>query len=199
MVGIITTTAPPVKGRRVWYFIQAVDAPIGSEAILPAFQTDGNTTLGGDNIDEQTKQGRIVQKSTDEQSVELTQYFVPEDPAQFVLKDAKETGKSVKVWRVVVDENSAEDGENGVSTYPAQFGYGKPGEISYGDGEDLTELTYDLQIIGHLQDGRFPLSDEDIAVIENMYEYQNPGETTGDVGDIRTEDDASSGDEESGE
>lgn len=199
MPGIITTTAPPVKGRRVWYFIQGVDAPIGSDAILPAFQTDGNTTLGGENIDEQTKQGRIVQKSTDEQSVELTQYFVPSDQAQFVIKDAKETGKSVKVWRVVVDENSAEDGEGGVSTYPAQFGYGKPGEISYADGEDLTELSYDLQIVGRLQDGRFPLSDEDIAVIENMYEYQNPGETTGDVGDIRTEDDAPEGDEESGE
>ncbi|TLQ06064.1 phage major tail protein, TP901-1 family [Marinilactibacillus psychrotolerans] len=177
-MAIIKTTAAPVKGFRVWYFIQAVTAELGSDAILPAFQTEGGTTLGGDNIDEQTKQGRIIQKSTDEQSVDLTQYFVPSDPASQVIEQAKVQGLSVKVWRVVIDENSAE-GEEEEKTYPAKFGYGLPEEIEYSDGEDLVEISYTLQIVGRLQDGRFPLTDEDVAVIENMYDYQNPGETTG--------------------
>lgn len=188
-MAIIKTTAAPVKGRRVWYFVQSVNAPIGSDAILPAFQTDGSTTLGGDNIDEQTKQGRIVQKSTDEQSIDLTQYFVPSDPASRVIEEAKVNGDSVKVWRVVVDENSAED-EGDLKTYPAKFGYGLPDEITFSDGEDLVEVSYTLQIVGRLRDGRFPLSDEDVAIIENMYEYQNPGETTGNYDDIETETDS---------
>ena len=64
--GVTKFQGTPIKGNRVWYFIQAVSAPIGSPALLPAFQTEGTTTIGGDNIDEQTKMGRIILKSTDE-------------------------------------------------------------------------------------------------------------------------------------
>lgn len=182
---VLKTTAAPVRGFRVWYFIQAIDAEIGSEAILPAFQTSGSTTIGGDNIDEQTKQGRIIQKSTNEDSIELEQYFTPSDPASQIIKEAKRSGASVKVWRVVVDENSAEEGEEpDTKLYPAEFGYGIPDELSYDDGDDLVSVSYTLNIIGSLQDGMFPLSDSDISVIENLYDYQNPGETTGDYDSI---------------
>lgn len=173
------TTAEPIKGNRVWYFLQSIKEPLGSEATLPAYQTDGGMTLGGEDIDEQTKQGRIIQKATDEHSVELTQYFVPSDPALDMLEEAKIKGHSVKVWRVVADKAAAE-GEGDTTTYPAHFGYGRPSEIEYADGEDLVEVSYTLNIVGRLQKGRFPLSDEDLAMIESVYKYQNPGETTGD-------------------
>ena len=191
MAKIIKTTAAPIKGRRVWYFIQSVNAKIGDPGVLPAYQTGGSLDLGGDNIDEQTKQGRIIQKATDEHNVELEQYFVPSDPALKTVEEAKVKGHSVKVWRVVVDESVAKEGtQSGEKLYPAKFGYGIPDEISYDDGDDLSSVSYSLGIIGTLQDGEFPLSDEDISVIENLYAYQNPGETTGDYDNIKRQGDS---------
>lgn len=182
---VVKTTAEPVKGNRVWYFLQGISEEKGSDATLPAYQTDGTMTLGGDDIDEQTKQGRIIMKSTDEHSIELTQYFVPGDPSLKMLEDAKTEGHSVKVWRVVADPKVAKEGEPGSKLYPAHFGYGRPDEIEYSDGEDLVEVSYTLNIIGRLQSGEFPMTDEDVAMIETVYSYQNPGETTGDYDDIQ--------------
>lgn len=182
--GVTKFNGKPIQGKYVWYFIQGVNVPIGSPALLPAYQTDGTTTLGGSNIDEQTKMGRIIIKGTDEDSIELTQYFVPDDKSVEVIEEAKEKGLAVKVWRVVVDEALAtKEGE--VNVYPAKFGYGIPDELSYGDGEDLIEISYTLNIVGKLKSGTFPLSDEDIAMIESLYEYQRPGETTGNYDNIQ--------------
>lgn len=186
--GIQKTTGKALTAKKVWYFIQSVKAAIGSPALLPAFQTEGGVTYGGENIDEQTKMGRIIIKSTDEHSIELTQYFVSKDEAIKVVKDAKKNGNSVKVWRVEIDESVAEaaEGETDVKLYPAEFGYGMPDDVEISDGDDLVEASYTLNIIGKLQEGKFPLSDEDISAIEALYEYQNPGETTGDYDDIQT-------------
>lgn len=185
--GITKATGKPLTAKKVWYFIQSTAAAIGSPALLPAFQTEGGVTYGGENIDEQTKMGRIIIKSTDEHAIELTQYFVPGDEAIKVVIDAKRTGKSVKVWRVEVDESVAKEvtGKE-FKLYPAQFGYGMPDEAEITDGDELVEASYTLNIIGALKDGEFPLSDKDISAIEALYEYQNPGETTGDYDDIKT-------------
>lgn len=185
--GIKKPTGKPLVAKKVWYFIQSTAAAIGSPALLPAFQTEGGVTYGGENIDEQTKMGRIIIKSTDEHSIDLTQYFVPGDEAIKVVIDAKKTGKSVKVWRVEVDESVSKAGaSDAYKLYPAQFGYGMPDEPEISDGDELVEASYTLNIIGALKDGEFPLSDADIAAIEALYEYQNPGETTGDYDNIQT-------------
>lgn len=178
---IVTTNSAPVLGKRVWYFLQGIDEPLGSSATLPAYQTEGTMTLGGEDVDEQTKQGRLIQKSSDEHSIELTQYFAPTDPALKMLEDAKLEGHSIKVWRVVVgDKGEVGEGELDSKLYPAYFGYGRPEEIEYSDGEGWTEVSYTLNIVGALKKGKFPLSDADLAMIEDVYEYENPGETTGD-------------------
>lgn len=186
--GVKKTTGKALTAKKVWYFIQSVSAAIGSPALLPAFQTEGGVTYGGENIDEQTKMGRIIIKSTDEHSIDLTQYFVPKDEAIKVVKDAKKNGTSVKVWRVEIDDSVAEavEGETDVKLYPAEFGYGMPDDVEIVDGDDLVEASYTLNIIGKLQEGKFPLSDDDISAIEALYAYQNPGETTGDYDDIKT-------------
>ncbi len=177
--GVIKVTDKPVVAKSIWYFIQSVNAPIGSAAYFPAFQTEGTTTYGGENIDEQTKMGRIIQKGTDEHSIELTQYFSPQDESLNIVKRSKIKGDSVKVWRVVVDERVAVV-EGDYKVYPSEFGYGIVDELELGDGEDFVEATYTLNILGALQEGTFPLSDEEVQVISNMYDYQRPGETTGD-------------------
>ena len=185
--GVKKTTGKALTAKKVWYFIQAVDAPIGSPALLPAFQTEGGVVYGGENIDEQTKMGRIIIKSTDEHSIDLTQYFVPNDEAIKAVKNAKKNGTSVKVWRVEIDESLAEPVENqpNLKLYPAEFGYGMPDDVEVSDGDELVEASYTLNIIGKLQEGKFPLSKADISAIEALYEYQNPGETTGDYDNIK--------------
>lgn len=182
------TKAKPIVGKKVFYFIQSVDAVLGSKAILPAYRTDGTTTMGGDFIDEQTQQGRVLEKATDEHSIELTSYYTPLDKAIEVVEEAKRTGKSVKVWRVIADESlKTVDETTQKDMYPAKFGYGKVDEIEYSEGvEDFVEAIYALNIIDSLKDGKFPLTAEDIALLTSVYAYQNPGETTGDYDAIKT-------------
>lgn len=180
-----TTTTQPIVGNKVVYFTQSVLAALGEEAVMPAFQTDGNTTLGGSFLDEQSKQGRILQKSTDEHAIELTQYYAPDDESLIDTEEAQAEGRSQKVWRVVIDESVAEEGDSpNEKLYPAHFGFGRVEEISYSDGADLVEASYTLNIVGRLRRGKFPLTDEDIAVINTLYDYQNPGESTGDYDDM---------------
>lgn len=182
------TKAKPIVGKKVFYFIQSVDAVLGSKAILPAYRTDGTTIMGGDFIDEQTQQGRVLEKATDEHSIELTSYYTPLDKAIEVVEEAKRTGKSVKVWRVIADESlKTVDETTQKDVYPAKFGYGKVDEIEYSEGvEDFVEANYALNIIDSLKDGKFPLTKEDIALLTSVYAYQNPGETTGDYDAITT-------------
>jgi len=179
------TIAKPIVGKKVFYFIQSIHAEKGTEAMLPAYRKDGSTTMGGEYIDEQTQQGRLLEKATDEHSIELTQYFAPKDPSVQVILDAQKTGESVKIWRVIVDE-SVKDTSTGKDTYPAQFGYGKiTDDIEFDDAIDgFTELTYTVGIVGRLRDGKFPLSTDEINMLNEVYDYQNPGETTGDYNNI---------------
>ena len=179
------TIAKPVVGKKVFYFIQSIHAEKGTGAMLPAYRKDGSTTMGGEYIDEQTQQGRLLEKATDEHSIELSQYFAPKDPSVQVIIDAQKIGESVKIWRVVVDE-SVKETTTGKDTYPAQFGYGKiTDDIEFDDAVDgFVELSYTVGIVGRLRDGKFPLSTEEIAMLNDVYEYQNPGETTGDYNNI---------------
>ena len=174
------TTAKPIVGKKVFYFIQSIHAEKG----------DGTTTLGGEYQDEQTQQGRLLEKSSDEHSIELTQYFAPMDPSINVVLDAQAKGESIKIWRVIVDESvKTKIGEdpNKKDAYPAKFGYAKiTDDVEFNDGvEDFVELSYTAGIVGRLQDGKFPLSAEELAVLNNIYAYQNPGETTGDYDNIQ--------------
>ena len=179
------TIAKPIVGKKVFYFIQSIHAEKGTGAMLPAYRKDGSTTMGGEYIDEQTQQGRLLEKATDEHSIELTQYFAPKDPSVKVILDAQKTGESVKIWRVIVDEN-VKDSSTGKDTYPAQFGYGKiTDDIEFDDAIDgFTELNYTVGIVGRLRDGKFPLSADEINMLNEVYDYQNPGETTGDYNNI---------------
>ena len=49
---ITVTTAKPLSGKKVFYFIQSIRAELGSAAILPAYRTDGTLTLGAEYSDE---------------------------------------------------------------------------------------------------------------------------------------------------
>lgn len=189
MTGQITvTTAKPLAGKKVFYFIQSIHAALGSNAILPAYRTDGSLTLGAEYSDEQTQQGLLLDKTSTSHEIELTTKFAPKDPSVDVLEQANDTGVSVKIWRVLVDETlKTQDGEPKKDFYPAKFGYAKIGDIEYNEGiEDIIETSYTASIVGKLKNGKFPLTAEEIALLDEVYNYQNPGETTGDYDNIKT-------------
>lgn len=185
---IKVTTAKPMSGKKVFYFIQSIHAALGSNAILPAYRTDGSLTLGAEYSDEQTQQGLLLDKTSTSHEIELTTKFAPKDPSVDVLEQANDTGESVKIWRVLVDETlKTQDGEPKKDFYPAKFGYAKIGDIEYNEGiEDIIETSYTASIVGKLKNGKFPLTTEEIALLDEVYNYQNPGETTGDYDNIKT-------------
>jgi TP901-1 family phage major tail protein len=180
--GVQTFKVPPVLSKKIIYFLQPTWLPIGSPATMPAWTTEGDTDYAGDSIDEQTKQGRLIMASTNEDSIELTQYMAPKDPSVGYIKKAKHEGKQVKVWRVVLDDATAEDEGEDTKAYLAEFGYGIVDELELDDSDDLVEANYTLNILDKLKDGTFPLSSKDLAMLEQIYEYERPGETTGDFG-----------------
>ena len=184
---ITVTTAKPLSGKKVFYFIQSIRAELGSAAILPAYRTDGTLTLGAEYSDEQTQQGLLLDKTSTSHEIELTTKFAPKDPSIDVIEQANDTGESVKIWRVLVDESlKTKAGSPEKDSYPAKFGYAKIGDIEYSEGiEDIIEANYTATIVGKLKNGKFPLSDAEIALLDEVYEYQNPGETTGDYDNIQ--------------
>ena len=186
---ITVTTAKPLSGKKVFYFIQSIRAEIGSAAILPAYRTDGTLTLGAEYSDEQTQQGLLLDKTSTSHEIELTTKFAPKDPSIEIIEQANDTGESVKIWRVLVDESLKEqtgDSEPKKDVYPAKFGYAKIGDIEYSEGiEDIIEANYTATIVGKLKNGKFPLTSAEIALLDEVYEYQNPGETKGDYDNIQ--------------
>lgn len=190
--GIEFVKDTPYRGKDVWYFIQSTDpkvAPVGSPAILPAHQESGDTNIEGDSLDEQTKMGRIIAASTNEDSVELTTYMVPGDKAHEIIIDAKHEGRQVKVWRVIVDPRLAVvEGDH--KAYPAMFGYGVVDSADISDEDSFSEIDFTLNIIGKLADknkdgtpGTFPLSDEQVAMLDQLYSFERPGEKAGEFAD----------------
>ncbi|HFG8553568.1 TPA: phage major tail protein, TP901-1 family, partial [Streptococcus pyogenes] len=80
---------------------------------------------------------------------------------------------------------TSESGGSKKDVYPAKFGYAKIDEIERSTGiSDLVEMSYTANIVGALQDGKFPLTEKEIKMLENVYGYQNPGDTTGDYDNI---------------
>lgn len=158
--------------------------------MLPAYRTDGTTTMGGEYIDEQTQQGRVIEKATDEHSIDLTTYFVPTDPSVAVIEEAKnrqiyQNLGSYCRRKCQRTESNFWIGWIQKDVYPAKFGYAKIDEIERSTGiSDLVEMSYTANIVGALQDGKFPLTEKEIKMLENVYGYQNPGDTTGDYDNI---------------
>lgn len=179
--GVETVKDTPLRGKDVWYFIQSTDpqvAPVGSKAILPAHQTAGDTSIEGDSLDEQTKMGRILAPSTNEDSVELTHFIVPGDKTAHIVIDAKHNGRQVKVWRVETDSRlGVEEGDH--KAYPAMFGYGVVDSADISDEDGFSELDFTLNIIGKLVEGTFPLTDKQISLLQELYDFERPGEKAG--------------------
>ncbi|WP_332238878.1 phage major tail protein, TP901-1 family [Sporolactobacillus sp. KGMB 08714] len=163
------SSAQPTRGKSIIALIQSPDAPIGSDAILPLFQTDGSFTYGGDLADEQTKNGRVLAGATIEESGDFTYYMVDDEEAKEILIDAKQNSRKVKVWYVNVNENT-----NG--KHDATFFYGVVDEIDFSYPQDgFVEINPQFQVIGKSQRGEIDL---DASIVEAaQYAFEAPGDT----------------------
>lgn len=159
-----------IKGKKIIYLVQSVNATIGSDALLPGFQTEGTWTRENEIIDEQTKQGRIVDYGNDSENFELTLYAGAGDAGQQAIEDAYEDKDQIKVWRVNLDLNA-----NG--KHDARFGYAIIENLELSEPTDgFVEISTTLPIIGVTQKGELdPLPAELIEAAQ--YAFETPGET----------------------
>lgn len=160
----------PINGKKIIYLVQAVDALIGSDALLPGFQTEGTWTRENEIVDEQTKQGRIVDYGADSENFELTLYAAAGDAGQQAIEDAYDNKKQVKVWRTNIETN-----ENG--KHDARFGFAIIESLELSEPTDgFVEMSVTLPIIGVTQKGELePLPAELINAAQ--YAFETPGET----------------------
>lgn len=160
----------PISGKKIIYLVQAVNATIGSEAVLPGFQTEGTWTDENEIVDEQTKQGRIVDYGSDSETFGITLYAASGDLGQNAIRQAKRNKQKIKVWRVNLDLNA-----NG--KHDADFGMAIIESLEMGEPADgFVEMSVTLPIIGSTQAGELdPLPPELIEAAQ--YEFEQPGET----------------------
>jgi TP901-1 family phage major tail protein len=165
----------PMSGKKVIYLVQAANAPIGSEALLPAHQTEGTWNREHEMVDEQTKSGRVVGYGSKSETFELTLYAEQGDEGQEAIEWTYDNEEQLKVWRVEIDLNA-----NG--KHNARFGYTIIENIETSEPTDgFVEMSTTLPVIGQTVKGELdPLPAELIEAA--MYEFETPGETGAPVG-----------------
>jgi TP901-1 family phage major tail protein len=160
----------PISGKKVIYLVQAANAVIGSSAILPANQTEGNWTQEQEMVDEQTKSGRVVGYGPKSENFELTLYAEQGDAGLEAIQWTYDNEKQLKVWRVEVDLN-----EN--QKHNARFGFTIIESIEMSEPSDgFVEVSVTLPVVGKTQAGELePLPAEILEAA--AYDFETPGET----------------------
>ncbi|QFR56234.1 major tail protein [Bacillus phage 000TH010] len=166
----------PIMGQDVVYIFQAVDAAIGADPLLPAYQTDGSYSSENELFDEITKNGRVLGYGSDSESFEMTYFGKQGDVGQKTIEDARRNKKQIKVWRVNLNKNANDK-------YDAEFAFCLIESREYSDGaEGAIEISVTLQVFGAVQPGELDtLPDVIVNAKKGGYDFQQPGQTTGEA------------------
>lgn len=160
----------PTQGKRIIYLVQAINAAIGSEALLPGFQTEGTHSREKELLDEQTKSGRVVGVANNSENFELTMYAEAGDVGQEAIEESYDNDQDIKVWRVNLDLNA-----NG--KHDARFAYATIENLETSEPTDgFVEMSTTLQVQNKSVKGELdPLP---ASLIEAAtYDFETPGET----------------------
>lgn len=161
----------PISGKRVVYLVQSVNATIGSDALLPGFQTEGTWTREKELSDEQTKSGRVLAPGNKTESIELTLYAEPGDEGQLAIEEAYDNDLEIKVWRTHLDTNT-----NG--KHDARFAYALIESLEMSEPTDgFVEMNVTLQVQGESQKGELDPLPQSIIDAVSQYDFEAPGET----------------------
>ncbi|MGG3662100.1 phage major tail protein, TP901-1 family [Bacillus gobiensis] len=160
----------PQSGKNIIYLVQAVNSTVGSDALVPGFQTEGTWTREKELTDEQTKSGRIVAPGNKSESIELTLFAEDGDAGQKAIDDAYDNDQDIKVWRINTNLNA-----NG--KHDARFAYAVIENLEMSEPSDsFVEMSTSLQIKGVSQKGEIdPLPPEVLEIAQ--YDFEQPGET----------------------
>lgn len=170
------------KGKDTIYLAQATDDALGTSAYVIANQTEGSYSIESELVDEQTKQGRLVDYGNTSESFELTMFGETGDPGQNAVLQAIKNKRQLKVWEVDTVKNTA-------GKYPANFAYVivESAERT-GSTDGFEEISTTLQVIGQTREGELDDTDVPNAVIQfAKYGFEKPGEYTGEVGKDHTD------------
>jgi TP901-1 family phage major tail protein len=161
---------PPINGKRIIYLVQAANAPVGADALLPAFQTEGTWAREQEMVDEQTKQGRVLAYGNKSENFELTLYAEQGDEGQKAIEWTYDNEEQLKVWRVELDLNTN-------NKHNARFGYTIIENIEMSEPTDgFVEVSVSLPVIGQTVAGELdPLPPELIEAA--TYDFESPGQT----------------------
>ncbi|MCP3741463.1 phage major tail protein, TP901-1 family [Rossellomorea sp. BNER] len=160
----------PKKGKRIIYLVQAINATIGSDALVPGYQTEGTWGREKEIASEQTKSGRVVAGGGKEESIELSLFAAEGDPGQDAIDEAFDEDLDIKIWRVDLDLNA-----NG--KHNARFGYGVIESLEMTEPTDgFVEMNTTIQIQDVMKKGEIePLPPEVIEAAK--YDFETPGQT----------------------
>ena len=64
------------------------------------------------------------------------------------------------------------------------FGYGIVDSADISDEDSFSEIDWTINILGKLVDGTFPLTDAEVQSLQSLYNYERPGENSGEFSDI---------------
>lgn len=161
----------PISGKRVVYLVQSINATIGSDALLPGFQTEGSWSREKELSDEQTKSGRVLASGNKSETIELTLYAESGDAGQQAIEEAYDNDLDIKVWRTHLDTNA-----NG--KHDARFAYAIIESLEMSDPtEGFVEMSVTLQVQGESQKGELEPLPQSIIDAVNQYDFETPGET----------------------
>jgi TP901-1 family phage major tail protein len=138
--------AEPVKGSKILYLLRVLENAATNAAQIPAFQTEGTTTISKDADSTATKDGTIRTPSQAEIEISLTTILAKGDTVIEELKSAMLADKLVEVWEVNTEVEGSGDNEG---KYEATYyqGYITSLEKS-ANAEDFVEVSMDIGING---------------------------------------------------
>lgn len=158
------------NGKDTILLVQPEEAPVDSDALVVAEQTEGTYSIENELIDEQSKMGRILAYGNNSESFELTAYGTKGDPGQQATLSAIKKKKKLKVWEVDLVENAE-------GAYDAVFAYCLVESVEKSSpGDNFIEVSATLQVEGESVEGALTTLPEGVTQ-KSSYEFETPGET----------------------
>ncbi len=161
-----------LNGKDSLLLVQPSDNALGAEGFLIGDQTEHTHSYERELTDEQTKFGRILGPGQLSESLDVTFYGSTDDPGQAAVLEAIKKGKQLKVWEVEkhLNKNGKHDSLFAI-TYVESLEKSAP-------TDGFLEISATLQVLNTSKKGEMnPLPDDVLNFGD--YDYENPGEKTG--------------------
>lgn len=163
-----------LNGKDSLLLVQATDNVLGADGYLIGDETEHSHSIERELTDEQTKFGRILGPGQVSESFDITFYASTDDPGQKAVYDSIRKGTQLKIWEVQKPLTNGK--HNALFAYVYVESYEKSAPT---DG--FLEISATVQVLNTSKEGQInPLPD---AVLNfGDYDFEAPGETTGDFG-----------------